>query len=47
MKKKKLEEHNKKIEELENKIYKYYQDMNEEVELIQKMQNNISIKSDN
>ena len=47
MKKKKLEEHNKKIEELENKICKYYQDMNEEVELIQKMQNNISIKSDN
>ena len=36
--KKKLEEHNKKIEELENKICKYYQDMNEEVELIEKMQ---------
>lgn len=32
--KKKLEEHNKQIEELENKILKHYQEMNEEVEMI-------------
>lgn len=40
--KKKLEEYNKKMEELDNQIFKYYQDMNEEVELIQKMQEKIS-----
>lgn len=43
--KKKLEEHNKKIEDLENKIFKYYQEMNEEVDLIQKMKKSMSIKN--
>lgn len=43
--KKKLEEHNKKIEDLENKIFKYYQEMNEDVDLIQKMKKSMSIKN--
>lgn len=43
--KKKLEEHNKKIEDLENKIYNYYQEMNKEVELIEQMRKSMSIKN--
>ncbi len=39
--KKKLEEHNKKIEEYEQIITNAYLQMNEEVELILKMQNSI------
>ncbi|MDD4387519.1 MAG: hypothetical protein PHD15_07215 [Clostridia bacterium] len=45
LQKKKLEEHNKKIEDLENKIFKYYQKMNEGVDLIQKMQKSMCIKN--
>ncbi|MDO5569763.1 MAG: hypothetical protein Q4G04_06685 [bacterium] len=41
--KKKLDEHNKKIDELENKIADYYKQI-EEVEMIEKMQR--AIKSD-
>ena len=40
--KKKLEEYNTQIEELENKIYKYYQEMNEEVEMIFKLQKSLN-----
>lgn len=39
--KKKLKEHNKKIEDCEQKIYDTYYKMNEEVEMILKMQNSI------
>ena len=35
----------KEIEGLENKIFKYYQEMNEEVDLIQKMKKSMSIKN--
>lgn len=39
--KKKLEEHNKEIEKCEQKIYETYKKMNDEVDLIFKMQNSI------
>lgn len=39
--KKKLEEHNKKIEVCEQKIFETYKKMNEEVEFIIEMQNSI------
>lgn len=42
--KKKLEEHNKEIEKCEQKIYELYQKMNDEVDLIFKMQNSIDNK---
>lgn len=42
--KKKLEEHNKQIIELENQIYKYYEDLGKEVEIIQKMQEQLNVK---
>lgn len=40
--KEKIEEYNTQIEELENKIYKYYQEMNEEVEMIFKLQKSLN-----
>lgn len=40
--KKKLTEYNEKTSELENKINKYYQDLNEEVEMIFKLQKSLN-----
>ena len=42
--KKKLKEHNKQIDELENQIYKYYENLGKEVDMIEKMQNAINSK---
>ncbi|MDO5569739.1 MAG: hypothetical protein Q4G04_06560 [bacterium] len=44
--KQKLEEHNKKIEELENKIIDYYKQIEEEVDIIQKMQQSLNKEGD-
>lgn len=45
--KQKIEEHNKKIEELENRIYKYYEEIGEEVDLIHKMSESIDKDKNN
>lgn len=44
--KKKLEEHNKNIEALENKIVDHYKELEEEVEIIQKMKKSLGTNNE-